>query len=167
MICRNKLKLLSNNFPGVYQLDCSSNVLCIDETKKKDITGTIEQQQDNFNGKWESSGASEHCLECYRQLNWANPKTLSAEQQYHRRKIRESLEIKKSKNEQKKKSFESRRRKSCQDKHVNSTYCHVNWNRNQHKDLTSNLKMVFNSILYFNHIWKQLWLTKPKYCKVI
>ena len=30
-------------------------------------------------------------------VNWINPKTLSTEQQYHIRKIRESLEIKKVK----------------------------------------------------------------------
>ena len=61
------------------------------------MTSTIEHQQDSFNGKWESSDATEHCLECHGQFNWINPKTLSTEQQYHRRKIRESLEIKKTK----------------------------------------------------------------------
>ena len=30
-------------------------------------------------------------------VNWINPKTLSTEQQYHKRKIRESLETKKVK----------------------------------------------------------------------
>ena len=93
MIRRNKSKLLPNSFPGVYQLDFICNALSIGETKKKVITRTIEHQQDSFNGKWESSGATEHCLEC----NWINPKTLPTEQQYHRRKIRESLEIKKAK----------------------------------------------------------------------
>ena len=104
MICRNKSKLLPNSFPGVYQLDCTCNALYIGETKKKVITRNIEHQQDSFNGKWESSDATEHCLECHGQFNWINPKTLSTEQQYHRRKTRESLEIK-GKNEQKKKKF--------------------------------------------------------------
>ena len=103
MICSNKSKLLLNSFPGVYQLDCTSNVLHIGETKKKVITRTIEHQQDNFNGKWESSGATEHFLEYHGQFNWINPKTLSAEQQYHRRKIRESLEIKKAKTNKRRK----------------------------------------------------------------
>ena len=89
MICRNKSKLLPNSFPGVYQLDCTCNALYIGETKKKVITRTIEHQQDSFNGKWESSGATEHCLECHGQFNWINPKTLSIEQQYRRRKVRE------------------------------------------------------------------------------
>ena len=104
MICRNKSKLLPNSFPGVYQLNYTCNALYIGETKKKFITRTIEHQQDSFNGKWESSDATEHCLESHGQLNWINPKTLSTEQQYHRRKTRESLEIK-GKNEQKKKKF--------------------------------------------------------------
>ena len=107
MIRRNKSKLLPNSFPGVYQLDFTYNPLYIGETKKKVITRTIEHQQDSFNGKWESSGATEHCLECHGQFNWINPKTLSTEQQYHRRKIRESLEIKKTKKKRKKKRFES------------------------------------------------------------
>ena len=88
------------------QRNCTCNALYIGETKKKVITRTIEHQQDSFNGKWESSGVTEYCLECHGQFNWINPKTLSTEQQYHRRKIRESLEIKKTKTNQKKKSFE-------------------------------------------------------------
>ena len=90
LICRNRSKLLPNSFPSVYQLDCTCNALYNGETKKKVITRTIEHQQDSFNGKWESSGATEHCLECHGQFNWINLKTLSTEQQYHRRKIRES-----------------------------------------------------------------------------
>ena len=103
MICRDKSKLLSNSFPGLYQLDFTCNVLYIGETKKKVITRTIEHQQDSFNRKWESSGASEHCLECRGQFNWINPKTLSTEQQYHRRKIRESLDFKKTKTNKRRK----------------------------------------------------------------
>ena len=97
LICRNKSKLLPNSFPGGYQLDCTCNALYIGETKKKVITRTTEHQQDSFNGKWESSGSTEHCPECHGQFNWINRKTLSTEQQHHRRKIRESLEIKKAK----------------------------------------------------------------------
>ena len=93
LICRNTSKLLPNSFRGVYQLDCTCNALYIGKTKKKVITRTTEHQQDSFNGKWESSGTTEHCLECHGQFNWINPKTLSTEQQYHRRKRRESLEM--------------------------------------------------------------------------
>ena len=65
--------------------------------KKKVITRTIEHQQDSFNGKLKSSGTTDHCLDCHGQFNWKNPKTLSTEQQYQRGKVRESLEIKKTK----------------------------------------------------------------------
>ena len=103
MICRNKSKLLPNSFAGVYQLDCSWNALYIGETRKKVITRTIEHQRDSFNGKWESSCITEHCLECHGQFDWINPKILSTEQQYHRRKIRQSLEIKKAKRNKRRK----------------------------------------------------------------
>ena len=84
-------------------MQCTCNVLYIGETRKKVITRTIEHQQDSFNRKWESSGATEHCLECHGQFSWINPKTLSTEQQYQGRKIRESLEIKKAKTNKRRK----------------------------------------------------------------
>ena len=97
MIFRNNSKLLPNSLPDVYQLDCSCNVLYIGETKKNVITRTIEHQKDSFKAKCKSSGPTEHCLECHLLFNWINPKTLSTKQHYHTRKIRESLEIKKTK----------------------------------------------------------------------
>ena len=108
MVCKNKSKLVPNNFPGIYQLDCTCNALYIAETEKKVITRTIEHQQDSFNRKWESLGATEHCLECHGQFNWINPKTLSTEQQFHRQKMRESLENKYAKMNKRIKFFESR-----------------------------------------------------------
>ena len=68
LICSNKSKLLLNSFSGVYQLDCTCNALYIGEIKKKVITRTIEHQRDSFNGKWESSGETEHCLESHGNL---------------------------------------------------------------------------------------------------
>ena len=115
LICRNKSKLLPNSFPGVYQLDCICNALYIGETKKKVITKTIEHQQDSFNGKRESSGATVHCLEYHGQFNWINLKTLLTEQQYHRRKIRESLEIKKAKTNKRRKVL------NCDDRNLVKT----------------------------------------------
>ena len=44
------------------------------------------------------------CLEYHGQFNWINPKTLSFEQHYHRRKVREPLEIIIIKKKKKKKS---------------------------------------------------------------
>ena len=96
ILCQNKSKLIPNSYPGVYTLNCSCNADYIGETKKKVITRTIEHQQDSIKGKCESSGATEHCLKCHGQFNWLNPKT-SREARYKSRKIRESLEIKRSK----------------------------------------------------------------------
>ena len=93
ILCQNKSKLIPHSYPGVYTLSCSCNAEYIGETKKKVITRTIEHQQDSMKGKWESSGATEHCLECHGQCNWLHPKTLSRETRYKSRKIRESLEI--------------------------------------------------------------------------
>ena len=65
----NIKKLVPNSFAGVYQLDCTCNVLYIGETKRKVTTRTIKHRQDSFNGKWGSSGATEHCLEFHGQFN--------------------------------------------------------------------------------------------------
>ena len=97
ILCQNKSKLIPNSYPGVYTLNCSCNAEYIGETKKKVITRTIEHQQDSVKGKCESSGATQHCLECHGQFNWLHPKILPREARYKSRKIRESLEIIRSK----------------------------------------------------------------------
>ena len=58
------------------------------------ITRIIEHQKDSIKGKWESSGATEHCLEGHGQFNSLHLKTLSKKAKS--KKIRESLEIIKS-----------------------------------------------------------------------
>ena len=65
ILCQNKSKLIPNSYPGVYALKSSCNAEYIGETKKKVMTRTIEHQQDSIKGKWESSGATEHCLKCH------------------------------------------------------------------------------------------------------
>ena len=97
ILCQNRSKLIPSSYPGGYTLNCSCNTEYIGETKKKVITRAIEYQQDSKKGKWESSGATAHCLKCHGQFNWLHPKTLSREARYKSRKIRESLEIKRSK----------------------------------------------------------------------
>ena len=96
-MCQNKSKLVPNSYPDVYTLNCICNAKYIGETKKKVITRTIEHQQDSIKGMWESSGATEHCLECLGQFNWLHPKTLSWEPRYKGRKIWVSREIIRSK----------------------------------------------------------------------
>ena len=87
ILCQNKSKLIPNSYPGVYTLNCSCNAEYIGETKKKVITRTIEHQQDSIKGKWESSGATEHCLKCHGQFIWLHPKTLSTEQDIKAEKL--------------------------------------------------------------------------------
>lgn len=62
------------------------NALYIGITKKKVIARTLDHQKDSPNGKWESSGTTEHCLACHRHFNWINPKTLTIKQQYQIKK---------------------------------------------------------------------------------
>ena len=69
ILCHNKSKLIPNSYPSVYRLNCSRNAEYIGETKKKAITRTIQHQQDIIKEKWESSGATELCLECHGQFN--------------------------------------------------------------------------------------------------
>ena len=97
MLRRNKTKLLPNSYPGVYELKCTCNSAYFGETKKKILTKTIEHQEDSFKGKWDNSRATEHTLICHGQFNWIHPKTIDRESGYRKRKIRESLEIKKAK----------------------------------------------------------------------
>lgn len=58
------------------------NALYTGVTKKKVFARTLDHQKDSPNGKWESSGTTEHCLAFHRQFNWINPKTLAIKQQY-------------------------------------------------------------------------------------
>ena len=61
------------------------------------MTRTIEHQQDTIMGKWESSCVTEHSLQRHGQFNCLKPNTLSRGARYKSRKIRESLETKRSK----------------------------------------------------------------------
>ena len=45
----------------------------------------------------DNSGATKHTSTCHRQFNWIHPKTIATESDYRRKKIRETLEIKKAK----------------------------------------------------------------------
>ena len=97
MLYQSKTKLLPNSYRGVYELKRTCNSAFFGETKKKILTRTIEHQQDSFKGKWDNSGAIEHSLTCHGQFNWINLKTIARENDHRKRKIRETLEIKKAK----------------------------------------------------------------------
>ena len=93
ILCQNKLKLLPNSHPGVYQLDCSFNGIYIGESKKKILTRCTEHQSDSIKGNWESSGTTEHTKECYGQFNGIHPRTIAIMSNTYKKKVREALEI--------------------------------------------------------------------------
>ena len=65
-----KSKLTPYSYQSVYALSCSYNAEYIGETKKKEITRTIEHQQDSIKRKLKTSSATERCLKCHGQFNW-------------------------------------------------------------------------------------------------
>ena len=67
------------------------------ETKKKISTRLGEHEKDIFKGNWKSSGAVEHAKSCDAGIKWDSAETVAVEPEYHRWKIRESLEIHKQK----------------------------------------------------------------------
>lgn len=68
----------------------------MDETNKKVMTRTIEHQQDRIKENWESACAEEHYLKCDGHFYWLHPKT-SGQVRHKSRKVRESLQNKRSK----------------------------------------------------------------------
>ena len=83
ILCKNKDKLMSNSYPGGYELKCSCGSVYNGETKKKVITRSIEHQQESIKGNWTSSGATEHTKECHGCFDWLHPTTLSMKNRYH------------------------------------------------------------------------------------
>lgn len=90
---RNKCQLPPNSLPGVYKLDCSCGSSYIGETKKKISTRMQEHRRAIFNGEWTSSGATMHAKTCTGSFEWEGNTTIATERFYRRRKVRESLEI--------------------------------------------------------------------------
>ena len=74
ILYKNKDKLITNSYPGVYELKSSCESLCNDETKKNIISRSIEEdtnkKQENIKGNWSSSGATEHTMECPVHFDW-------------------------------------------------------------------------------------------------
>ena len=100
LLCNHKSKLPKNSYPGVYQLKCQCNAYYIGETKKRVRTRITEHEKNVFNGEWKQSGATEHAKNCPSQFEWDDASTLAIEPNYRRRKIRESLEIRRAQRSQ-------------------------------------------------------------------
>ena len=95
ILCNHKSQLPKNSFPGVYRLGCGCGECYIGETKKRVKVRAAEHEKDVFKGRWSNSGATEHAKNCSHQFRWNDVETLCVEPNYRRRKIRESLEIRK------------------------------------------------------------------------
>ena len=93
LTARNKCKLPPNSQPGVYKLDCDCGSTYIGETSCKISTRIIQHQKSITDGKWESSGISEHAKKCHGHINWNDTETIKIESNQFQRKVRESLEI--------------------------------------------------------------------------
>ena len=100
ILCNHKSKFPSGSYPGVYKIQCECNVVYIGETKKRVKTRITEHERDVFHGRWSNSGATEHAESCMQNFKWNETATLKIESNYRRRKIRESLEIRRHRRSQ-------------------------------------------------------------------
>ena len=93
ILSQHKCPLPKNSQPGVYLLECNCSSVYIGETKKKVSTRVLQHQKDAFHGRWTMSGAAEHAKVCDRGFKYDSATTVSVENQYARRKVREAVEI--------------------------------------------------------------------------
>ena len=96
ILCKHKSPLPKNSNPGVYSVTCGCSGVYIGETKKKITSRIKEHKRDIFNGNYGRSGASEHAEKCDKEFDWESTVSLAREPDYFKRKIRESVEIRKA-----------------------------------------------------------------------
>ena len=92
---KNKSTLPPLSMPGVYMVSCSCGKKYVGETGANIKTRINQHQKASFDGKIADSALAEHDHTCNGTINWDGIKILSREDQYYRRCIRESLEIRK------------------------------------------------------------------------
>ena len=96
ILCNHKSDLPKNSHPGVYLLQCQCKATYIGETKKRVLARVHEHRKDICKGRYKNSGATEHAEKCGDEFEWDDAETIAREPFYHRRKIRESLEIRRA-----------------------------------------------------------------------
>ena len=94
---KNKPKLPPNSQPGIYLVPCGCKSGYTGETKKQIRTRKREHEKAVFHRETEKSGLAEHNDDCQQTIEWENTRTLAIEHNYFRRKVRESLEIRRQK----------------------------------------------------------------------
>ena len=90
---KNKPQLQPNSQPGVYFIPTGCQSGYTGETKKKVATRNTEHAKSIFHGDREKDAIAEHKESCNCEIDWEKTKTLSVEPIWFRRKVRESLEI--------------------------------------------------------------------------
>ena len=96
ILCNHKSDLPKNSHPGIYLLKCQCNATYIGETKKRVLARVAEHKKDIFKGSYKNSGATEHAEKCAHEFDWNEATTIARETDYRRRKICESLEIRRA-----------------------------------------------------------------------
>ena len=94
---KNKPQLPPNSWPGVYLIPCNCKSRYTGETKNRVCKRTNQHNKAVFTGETDKSALAEHDQQCNQEINWDNVKTLAIEPTYLRRKVRESLEIRRYK----------------------------------------------------------------------
>ena len=94
---RNKPQLPTNSQPGVYFISTSCKAGYTGETKKKVCTRNLEHEKSVYEGDSENDALATHKNFCDCRIKWDSVKTLSVEPIWFRRKVRESLEIRRLK----------------------------------------------------------------------
>ena len=94
---RNKPRLPPNSKPGVYFTPTECCKGYTGETKKKVNTRINEHKKAVFKGDVRSDALAKHTQECPCTIKWQDTTTIAVEPIWFRRKVRESLEIKRLK----------------------------------------------------------------------
>ena len=74
-------------------MECGCSSIYIGETKKKVSSRVNQHEKDIFHGRWAMSGAAEHAEKCSQRFKFEEATTVSVEETFHSRKVREAVEI--------------------------------------------------------------------------
>nr|XP_047140960.1 uncharacterized protein LOC124816012 [Hydra vulgaris] len=90
---KNNPRLPNKYYPGVYKLECSCGKLYVGETKLKFSNRIYQHQNHTSEGKWKNLAVAGHSRNYHGAFSWNKNNTVKVEEDYFKRKVRESLEI--------------------------------------------------------------------------
>ena len=94
---KNKPRLPSNSQAGVYFVPTGCGSGYTGETKKQIRTRNTEHEEAVFKGNKNGDAIAEHAASCNCEIHWNKTKTVAVEPVWFKRKVRESLEIRRLK----------------------------------------------------------------------